>query len=655
MKRSIKSIVLPIGVASALLVTPTTSHAHSDPTVIVEKHGLLTLLQQTIESIDYNVLAGQRAIELDLSSYDVHAGDSLTIEWNVDGRYAQSTYSLTEEDIANGSIEWTIQNASDLLRTLLDQVVIGKSTLSMTPIFTSAAGETTVGTKQTEVITTSLVTSVSELLDGLLDDLFDSTDLASLPLLTIPNKLSQLELAHLLSNRQSMEVTWNEGDVREGDTIELVIRQGMNEHVLRQPVTKALMEKQAASFSIEQSHLLERLLRDITLGRHTMTFTPVYVSSINGEETRRYGSTTTTSFDFGLLTTVNGLLDGLLDDVIGHLLRDVPLVGPTFDIVDRTANDLLSGLIGQTETATVTIDPMTLARLHHGDRLQVTLTTGGQVTGTIDYTLTDDDLLAGTVPVSFVDGESIVDRLLYGLLEGNKEIVIASSFVLQDGQTIQGESFTIEVDRGLLVSLDRTLDGLLSESLGILLHDLIGDQLLNGKGLQQLLYGNEGLLQLTDGGLLDGLVAELLGNGQLVNDLLGEKGLINLTNLIGQEGVVGGLLHGLLSENGLLGHKGLLGGMLSKEGVIGALLDDVLGQKGLVHRLLGNVALKDVSVTQLLDGILSAERGVLEPILGQKGLLGSLLGLNGKGGLLGGLLGKEGLLGGLLGGLFGRS
>lgn len=156
-----------------------------------------------------------------------------------------------------------------------------------------------------------------------------------------------------------------------------------------------------------------------------------------------------------------------------------------------------------------------------------------------------------------------------------------------------------------------------------------------------------GLLQLTDGGLLDGLVAELLGNGQLVNDLLGKKGLINLTNLIGQEGVVGGLLHGLLSENGLLGHKGLLGGMLSKEGVIGALLDDVLGQKGLVHRLLGNVALKDVSVTQLLDGILSAERGVLEPILGQKGLLGSLLGLNGKGGLLG----KEGLLGGL----FGRS
>src|SRR5699024_5429683 len=255
---------------------------------------------------------------------------------------------------------------------------------------------------------------------------------------------------------------------------------------------------------------------------------------------------------------------------------------------------------------------------------------------------TDDDLLAGTVPVSFVDGESIVDRLLYGLLEGNKEIVIASSFVLQDGQTIQGEPFTIEVDRGLLVSLDRTLDGLLSESLGILLHDLIGDQLLNGKGLQQLLYGNEGLLQLTDGGLLDGLVAELLGNGQLVNDLLGEKGLINLTNLIGQEGVVGGLLHGLLSENRLLGHKGLLGGMLSKEGVIGAILDDVLGQKGLVHRLLGNVALKDVSVTQLLDGILSAERGVLEPILGQKGLLGSLLGLNGKGGLLGGLLGKEG-------------
>lgn len=105
----------------------------------------------------------------------------------------------------------------------------------------------------------------------------------------------------------------------------------------------------------------------------------------------------------------------------------------------------MSNLISQTEATTVT-----LARLHRVDQLQVTLTIGGQVTGTIDYSLTDDDLLAGTVLVSFVDGESIVDRLLYELLEGNKEIVIASSFVLQDGQMIQVEPFTIEVNRGLL-------------------------------------------------------------------------------------------------------------------------------------------------------------------------------------------------------------
>lgn len=737
------------------------------------------LLDVTTNSVKYELLNGEQPIHMDIrglhvmedgSLRTVRAGDEVQLVLSQSGKNPETiTIPVTAEDVKNGYVEHTLQNGKGLIASVLNGVVLGEGKLRVKPTFIFKEDGQQVGVKHGEAteitVSQGVVEGLGETLDGVLDHLLkDLPFIGDVPIL---GGLADVELAKALSGKKEVQVDIKGKRLKEGDEVRLVVREAGDkagaEKVITHQVTAGDLKAGHVLMTMEMDDLVTSLLKDLALGGKSLTVTPVFVRNVGQEnEITRYGAANTIEVNHGLLTNLNGLVDGVFDDLLKQLTSDIPVVGPAVEGLQNTTNDLLSGLLSGKEKVKVKIDQGSLEKLKTGDRVVVDVTSGDENVASVQYTLTAADLMKKEIEVAFTNQDSLlIDNLVGGLLGGNQTLTVTPKYILaKGGVEVEGQPMDVEIDRGLITSLDNVLgnvlvdglvgkilqgtgldtaavlgldeltgglltdglsgtlqpvldnlgleglvlgkDGLLGgllggtnvlgeglnvenllrnilsgkqtnltkddlgllnlltgnelqETLGSLLLGevgILGDGLLDAAGLQDLLKGNLGLLQLGEGGLLEGLLGGVLSDKGLLGGLLGDDtdGLLNLANLLGtnENSLLGGLLNSLLGENGLLGDKGLLGGaLLGEGGLVGGLLNGLLGNKGLLGELgLGNVA----NLSDLLGGLagqgtsgLAENEDLLSKILGKNGLLGGLLG---KGGLLGGILG--GLSGGLL-------